>query len=129
MSEDLSILIGDLLRRRGISLRRLASELGVSPSTLSRWSYGKQVPSPSSCRKLAECLSLAPERVLALAGHLTLLQQVNAHGWPEFREYARQKYPDELDEDMIAMVEDLINRRRKRREETHRAEEGSAHPN
>jgi len=32
--------------------------------------------------------------------------------WPEFREYARKKYPDELDEDIITMIEDLIERRR-----------------
>jgi len=30
---------------------------------------------------------------------------------PEFRQYARQKYP-ELDEDLITMIEDLIERRR-----------------
>ena len=31
---------------------------------------------------------------------------------PEFREYARQKYPNELDEDLITMIENLIERRR-----------------
>jgi len=31
---------------------------------------------------------------------------------PEFREYARQKYPNELDEDLITMIEDLIERQR-----------------
>lgn len=34
---------------------------------------------------------------------------------PEFREYARQKYPNELDEDLITMIEDLIERRRTKR--------------
>jgi hypothetical protein len=34
--------------------------------------------------------------------------------WPEFREYAKQKYPDVLDEDLIVMIEDLIERRRSR---------------
>jgi len=38
--------------------------------------------------------------------------------WPEFREYARQKYPTELDEDLITMIEDLIERRRGRRYES-----------
>ncbi len=33
--------------------------------------------------------------------------------WPEFREYALQKYP-ELDEDLITMIEDLIERRREK---------------
>jgi len=35
-------------------------------------------------------------------------------GLPEFREYARQKYPTELDEDLITMIEDLIERNRGR---------------
>ena len=35
--------------------------------------------------------------------------------WPEFREYAHRKYRDELDEDLITMIEDLIERRRRRR--------------
>ncbi len=31
---------------------------------------------------------------------------------PEFREYTCQKYPNELNEDLIVMIEDLIERRR-----------------
>ena len=31
---------------------------------------------------------------------------------PEFREYARQKYPNELDEDLITVLEGLIERGR-----------------
>ena len=34
---------------------------------------------------------------------------------PEFRDYARQKYPDVLDEDLITMIEDLIERGRRHR--------------
>ncbi len=33
----------------------------------------------------------------------------SSNKWPEFREYALQKYP-ELDEDLITMIEDLIRR-------------------
>ena len=36
---------------------------------------------------------------------------------PEFREYARQKYPNELDEDLITMIEDLIERQRAKHKE------------
>jgi len=32
------------------------------------------------------------------------------HELPEFREYAREKYPNELDEDLITMIENLIKR-------------------
>ena len=36
----------------------------------------------------------------------------SSNKWPDLREYARQKYPNELDEDLITMIEDLIERRR-----------------
>jgi transcriptional regulator with XRE-family HTH domain len=112
--------LADIQRQRGISLRRLGRESGVSASTLSRWREGKQIPSPKSCKMLAEYLSLPVEHVLALAGHLKPLHRDSIESLPEFREYAAQKYPDELDEDMIMMIEDLIYRRRQRRESEHR---------
>ena len=31
--------------------------------------------------------------------------------WPEFGEYARLEYPDELDEDLIVLIERLIEER------------------
>jgi hypothetical protein len=34
---------------------------------------------------------------------------------PELREYARRMYPNELDDDLIIMIEDLIERRRVRK--------------
>jgi len=109
--------LGDLQRQRGISLRRLARESGVNVSTLSRWREGKQVPSPRSCKLLAAYLSVPVEHVLAMAGHLRPLHREDPDSLPEFRQYARQKYPDDLDDDMIAMIEDLIQRRRRRREQ------------
>ena len=110
-------LLADIQRQRGISLRGLGRESGVSASTLSRWRKGKQTPSPRSCKMLAEYLSLPVEHVLALAGHLKPLHRDGANPVPEFREYAEQKYPGELDDDMITMIEDLIYRRRRRREQ------------
>ena len=50
--------------------------------------------------------------MLAAAGHLPEISEKESSKWPEFREYAHKKYPNELDEDMIIMVEDLIERRR-----------------
>jgi len=66
---------------------------------------------------LAEYLSLPVEHILALAGHLNPLHKDGADSLPGFREYAEQKYPDELDDDMIAMIEDLIYRRKRRNEQ------------
>ncbi len=40
----------------------------------------------------------------------------SSNKWPEFREYARQKYPNELDEDLITMIEDSIERGRRKPE-------------
>ena len=124
---DLAGFIDDLVRRRGVSLRRIAVESGVSASTLSRWIHGKQTPSPENCQRLAEYLSLPVEHLLTLAGHLVPFQKASSGSLPEFREYARQKYHEELDDDMVAMIEDLIYRRRRRREETRGTEGGSAH--
>ena len=107
----------DIQRQRGISLRGLARESGVSASTLSRWRDGKQIPSPKSCKLLADYLSVSTEHVLALAGHLRPLHKEATEALPEFREYAKLKYPQELDEDVITMLEDLIYRRRVRHEQ------------
>ncbi|MFA4835104.1 MAG: helix-turn-helix transcriptional regulator [Dehalococcoidia bacterium] len=109
----------DLMQQRNVSMRRLALDVGVSPSTLSRWLSGKQTPSLQSCQKLAESLVIPVEQVLAWSGHLVAMQKADASTLPEFREYARQKYPSELDEDMITMIEDLIRRRRRRLNESH----------
>ncbi len=114
---NIADFLEEIQRQRGISLRRLARESGVSASTLSRWREGKQTPAPKSCKMLAEYLSLPVEHILALAGHLKPLHKDGAESLPEFGEYARRKYPDELDDDMITMIEDLIYRRRRRREQ------------
>jgi len=33
---------------------------------------------------------------------------------PDFREYLNRKYPQELDDDLVTLIEDLIERRRGR---------------
>lgn len=114
--EDLVGFLRALIHKRGVTPSQLGKELGVSHATMSRWLAGKDVPSPKSCARLADYGGVSPEWVLSLARHLPMLQTVGASGFPEFREYARQKYPNELDDDLIVMIEDLIERRRKKRE-------------
>ncbi len=114
--EDMQAYLKSLLHRRSLSPSRLAKEIGVSHATVSRWLAGKDVPSPRSCERLAEYGGVRAEWLLSLARHLPALQTAGAAQWPEFREYARLKYPQELDEDVIAMIEDLIERRRRKRE-------------
>ncbi|MFC1967937.1 helix-turn-helix domain-containing protein [Chloroflexota bacterium] len=116
---NIAVFLQDIQRQRGLSLRGLARESGISASTLSRWCSEKQTPSPQACRMLADYLSLPAEHLLALAGHLRPLHKEGAEALPEFREYASRKYPEELDEDMITMMEDLIYRRRRRCEQGH----------
>ena len=110
--------IRDLMDRRGVSASHLAVELGLSHATMSRWLSQKDVPSPTSCQRLAELSGAPLERVLSLAGHMPALPDGDPAELPEFREYARMKYPGELDADLIGMIEDLIERRRKRYEDS-----------
>ena len=107
----------ELMRRRKRLPSQLAAELGVSHATVSRWLSGEDTPSTRSCRKLAEYSGVSLEKILSIVGHLPRVSEKGSPEWPEFREYAQQKYPTELDEDLITMIEDLIERRRGRRYE------------
>jgi transcriptional regulator with XRE-family HTH domain len=90
----------------------LANDLGISHATVSRWLSGEDIPNTESCRRLAEYSGEPVERILAIVGHLPRISVSQPAVWPEFREYAHHKYPAELDEDLIVMIEDLIERRR-----------------
>jgi len=104
----------EIMRRRKRLPSQLAADLGVSHTTVSRWLSGDDIPSTRSCQRLSEYTGVPLERVLSVAGHLPKIRDGGPPEWPEFGEYARRKYPNELDEDMIATIEDLIERRRKR---------------
>ena len=94
---------------------QLAFDLGVSHATVSRWLSGAGTPNTKSCRKLAEYSGVSLVKVLSIAGHLPRVAKTQSLEWPEFREYARRMYPDELDEDLITMIEDLIERGRQKK--------------
>jgi len=105
----------EVMRRRKRLPSQLAAELGISHATVSRWLNDKDIPNIRSCQRLAAYSGVPLEKVLCLAGHLPTIAEKPPADWPEFREYARQMYPNELDEDLITMIEDLIERRRGRR--------------
>ncbi len=105
----------ELMRRRKRLPSQLAANLGISHATVSRWLSGADVPSVKSCRKLAKYSGVPPQKVFSIVGHLPQIAETGPPEWPEFREYAQHKYPAELDEDLITMIEDLIERRRGRR--------------
>ena len=107
----------EVMRRRKRLPSQLAVGLGVSHATVSRWLSGDDIPNCHSCLRLADYSGVSLEKVLSLVGHLPRIAEKRPPDWPEFREYARQKYSAELDEDLITMIEDLIERRRGRRYE------------
>ncbi|MGD0795414.1 MAG: helix-turn-helix transcriptional regulator [Dehalococcoidales bacterium] len=107
-----AIFLKEVMRRRKRLPSQLAADLGISHATVIRWLSGADIPNPRSCRKLAEYSGMPVEKVLSEAGHLQGVAEVARAEWPEFREYAQCKYPAELDEDLITMIEDLIERRR-----------------
>ena len=109
---DISSFLKEVMRRRNRLRSQLAHDIGVSHATVSRWLSGSDIPSTRSCRKLAEYSGWPLQEVLALAGHVPSMPQSNE--LPEFREYAHRKYPKELDDDLIAVIESIIERRRAR---------------
>lgn len=114
----LASFLTEIMRRRKRLPSQLAADLGVSHATISRWLSDTDIPKIQSCRKLSDYSGVPLEKVLSIAGYLPSVAEVGPPEWPEFREYARQKYPAELDEDLITMIEDLIERRRGRRYDT-----------
>ena len=103
----------EIMRRQKRLPSQLAADLGVSHASVSRWLSGKDIPNIRSCRRLAERSGVPLQKVLSFAGYLPEIDGGPPADWPEFGEYARQKYP-ELDEDLIVVIEDLIERRRRR---------------
>ena len=104
----------EVMRRRKRLPSQLAAGLGVSHATVSRWLSRNDTPSTRSCQRLAEYSGVPLEKVLSIAGHLPRISDGGPAEWPEFGEYARRKYPSELDEDEVTMIESLIERRRER---------------
>lgn len=104
----------DLMRRRNLSQSQLARDLSVSHATITRWLSGEDVPSPRSCRKIAEYSNVHIQKIFSYANHFPQIAYDDTLLLPEFSEYARAKYPKELDEDTIIMIEDLIERRREK---------------
>ena len=102
----------ELMRRRKRLPSQLAADIGVSHATVRRWLYGEDIPSVRSCQILADYSGIPLQKVLKITGQLPEMSNKEAVDWPEFREYAHKKYPNILDEDIITIIEDMIERRR-----------------
>ncbi|MCK4793842.1 MAG: helix-turn-helix transcriptional regulator [Desulfobacteraceae bacterium] len=118
MSTESVLLVSflkDVMQWRRRKPSQLAADLGVSHATVSRWLSSADVPNTRSCNKLAEYSGVPVEKILYIVGHLPRVAEKPPAEWPEFREYARHKYPTELDDDLITMIEDLIERSRSKK--------------
>jgi len=89
--------LGEVIRERrhakGLSLERLADQIGMTHSSISRIETGKfEAPRPDKLGQLAAALDVPYEELFALAGYAT------PAGLPEPAPYLRAKYrhlPDE----------------------------------
>ena len=107
----------EVMRRRKRKSSQMAADIGVSHSTVIRWFSGEDTPNIRSCHRLAEYSGVPVEEILSIVGHLPKIAEKPTAEWPEFREYAHRKYPAELDEDMITMIEEHIKRHRAKKYE------------
>jgi len=112
---SINSFLQELMRRRKRLPSQLAADLGISHATVRRWLFGEDIPSVRSCRILADYSGMSLQKVLKITGQLPEMSNKEAEDWPEFREYVQKKYPTELDEDLITMIEDHIERRRERK--------------
>jgi transcriptional regulator with XRE-family HTH domain len=119
-----STFLKEVMRRRKRKPSQLAADLCISHVTIGRWLSGEDIPNTSSCQKLADYSGVPVENILSLVGHITRVSETKNTEWPEFREYAKLKYPQELDEDLITMIEDLIERRREKKYQVEKRELG-----
>jgi transcriptional regulator with XRE-family HTH domain len=112
-SEDNFVsFLNNLMRRNKIKPNRLAIEVGVSHTTMSRWLSGKTTPDLNSCKNIALYAGVSTDKVLSVVGLLPETAPLPYANWPEFREYATRKYAHELDEDLITIIEAIIERNR-----------------
>jgi transcriptional regulator with XRE-family HTH domain len=112
VSEEFIAFLQALMRRRGQLPSQFAADVGVSHTSVSRWLSGKEKPSFTSCVKLANYTRVPLQRVLHIVGYLIPVEEKAAGELPDFREYVKRKYPQELDDDLVTIIEDLIERRR-----------------
>ncbi len=114
VSAEFIAYLQELMRLRGRLPSQFAADLGISHTSVSRWLSGKDRPSLVSCIKLANYTGVPLQRVLQIVGYLMPLEETTASELPDFQEYVKRKYPQEFDDDLVTLIEDLIERRRGR---------------
>jgi transcriptional regulator with XRE-family HTH domain len=70
-TEGFPLWLQQRMEERGWNALRLAKEIKVVPSLVSRWMSGYQRPSPESLTAIAEAMQLDEREVFTAAGHLS----------------------------------------------------------
>lgn len=102
--------LGQYLRRlrqsRGIGLRALAGRLGVDHSTLHGWETDRFRPRPDALVRLAGCLEVPAEVLLAAAGYMPGAEPLSAAQPVEAiaSVVARTDWPPAVQEGLLALV-------------------------
>jgi transcriptional regulator with XRE-family HTH domain len=118
LNEETAVVkfLTDLIRRRHKLPSQFAAEVGVSHASVHRWLTGQDIPNLASCERISNYSGVSLTEVLSGMGLAREEVDTEYRNWPEFREYARMKYSNVLDEDIISMIENLIERRRMKKE-------------
>lgn len=88
---------------RGLSMARLADQLGVTKSNVHYWESGEGLPKAQILEPLAQALGVSYEDLFALAGYS------RPEGLPAPAPYLRAKFPD-LSDEAIAEAERFFKR-------------------
>jgi transcriptional regulator with XRE-family HTH domain len=120
MEKDLNIIefLESLIQKRDLQPNQLADDVGVSQATIRRWQDGKAVPNIHSCCLLSHYSGIPVLKILAASGRLVGTKDSTLADWPDLRDYVIKGSPLEIEKDIITMMMDLVEGRRKRNHET-----------
>ena len=104
-------LLKKLMSRRKRLPCQLTVDLVINHSTIRRRPHSRYTTTPHLCRNLVKHSAVPLDAIPPITGTNQEIDSDKSIDWPEFREYARKKYPVELDDDLITMIEDLIEHR------------------
>ncbi|HEX8073928.1 MAG TPA: helix-turn-helix transcriptional regulator [Thermoleophilaceae bacterium] len=104
-------------KERGLSLARLAEQIGTTKSNVHAWEAGEWIPKATLLEPLAQALGVSYEDLFALAGY------AHPDGLPAFEPYLRAKY-GALPEDALAEAEAFFDELTER----YGGKEGDAEP-
>ncbi|MHB1500782.1 MAG: helix-turn-helix domain-containing protein [Candidatus Dormibacteria bacterium] len=103
-AKETSRLLRELRESRGRSLRKVAADLGIAPSHLSRLERGEKSPSTSVARRAAEYYGVSDDLVELAQGRVPADVQAILSLHPELLNLLRTKYAAPVN------AEDAVNR-------------------